>query len=129
MKRAGPFDSNSTEYSVSTGRSFLVVLLAVGVCLPAAAQRVDASIRGTLIDPSGNPAASGFGRRRHCRRLLIWNESTRSASATKSRDALANRYSLLLVQQVALALPPRTQCWRRAGALTSGLLVVVGAGS
>ena len=31
----------------------LVVALAVGVCLPAAAQRTDATIRGTVTDETG----------------------------------------------------------------------------
>lgn len=41
-------------------RSLLLVLVAVFVCLPAAAQRFDASIRGTVADESGSsvPGAS-----------------------------------------------------------------------
>ena len=38
-------------------RTVLIMLLAVAVCLPAAAQRFDAAIRGTVTDPTGAPVA------------------------------------------------------------------------
>ncbi len=80
-------------------RSFLIVLLPVGLCLLASAQRFDASIRGTVSDQSGSPAAEAVV-------IAVNTETGLRCGARSPAGVVGDQADILRIHQIC----PVTDC-------------------